>query len=138
MIQRSELNPEKVVLSELQKANQERLFTAINAVRRAWGKPMIITSGVRSKQSHLAIYREKARRLGIPFDEKKVPWGSSHLTGGAVDIDDDAKQNLWRWCLANEKLLTEAGLFMEHGDYTKTWCHFQVIAPNSGRRFFKP
>ena len=43
-----------------------------------------ITSGYRSKEHHIRVYKE----LGIT-DPSKIPWGSPHLTGLAVDFTVD-------------------------------------------------
>lgn len=62
---------------------------------------------------------------------------SSHMSGQAVDlIDPDGK--LDAWCMANLKLLERAGLYLEHPDSTKTWCHLQTRRPGSGNRVFRP
>lgn len=63
--------------------------------------------------------------------------GSSHLYGAAVDIGD-ADNKLKTWLKANPQKLVECGLWMEHPDYTKSWCHLQIYAPTSFNRVFKP
>lgn len=63
--------------------------------------------------------------------------GSSHLYGAAVDIGD-ADGKLKAWLKANPQKLVECGLWMEHPDYTKTWCHLSIYAPASFNRVFKP
>jgi uncharacterized protein YcbK (DUF882 family) len=108
------------------------LLERINKIRDAYGKPMTVTSGLRTMEDHLRIYREK----GIT-DINRIPMKSRHLYGQAVDISDP-KQELQKWCLANVKLLEEVGLWMEDFSATPNWCHFQVVAPGSGNRFFKP
>lgn len=114
------------------KSNLLELLEKINKVRTAYGKSMIITSGLRTMEDHLRIYKEK----GIT-DTKKIPMASRHLIGAAVDIAD-SKKELQKWCLENVKLLEEIGLWMEHFDHTPTWTHFQIKSPRSGARFFKP
>lgn len=110
--------------------NLEELLSKINRVRTAWGKPMIVTSGYRSMQDHLRIYS----KLGIA-DKSKIPMNSKHLIGAAVDISDpDGK--LYEWCVKNEALLVDIGLWMEEKD-TQKRVHFQIRPPASGRRFFK-
>ena len=131
MISRKELNPKSFALTEVQEQNQQVLFEAINKVRAAYGKPMYVTSGVRDMQDHLRIYKEK----GVPED--KVPMGSQHLQGAAVDIAD-SDSSLWNWCMVNMQVLIEAGLYLEDKEATPTWIHFQVKAPKSGKRIFKP
>jgi len=87
----------------------------MNLVRAKYAKPMIVTSGYRSLQDHLRIYRSK----GIKDD--KIPLGSHHLVGAAVDIlDKDG--TLKRWCHDNEEFLREVGLFLESG--CVGWQHF--------------
>ena len=117
-------------------ANIMILLERINKVRSALDKPMIITSGYRSKDDHIRIYKELATKRKEIFDEKKIPWGSSHLKGAAVDISDN-NGSLYEWCQKNEALLVEIGLWMEEKDDQKR-VHFQIFAPASGKRFFKP
>jgi uncharacterized protein YcbK (DUF882 family) len=113
------------------------LLERINKIRKAYGKPMTVTSGLRTMEDHLRIYRQIAERKGLPFDESKVPKKSKHLFGQAVDIADP-KQDLQKWCTENETLLEEVGLWMEDFSATSNWCHFQTVAPASGKRWFKP
>lgn len=111
------------------------LLERINKVRTAYAKTMIVTSGLRTKEDQIRIYKEK----GIT-DLNKIPMGSRHLIGAAVDISDP-KQELQSWCLKNEKLLESIGLWCEHFDYTKKpnpWVHFQIFPSKSGHRFFIP
>lgn len=116
--------------------NLETLLARINIIRTAWGKPMKVTSGYRTMQDHLRIYSQIASKRGQDFDPKKVPMGSQHLSGGAVDISDpDGK--LHAWCKENIKLLEEAQLWCEEKDDQKR-VHFQIKPPRSGKRFFKP
>lgn len=73
-------------------------------------------------------------------DQKKInpkAMGSSHLYGAAVDIADPVG-NLARWLTMNSQLLTYNGLWMEDHKYTKGWCHLQIYAPKSMKRFFIP
>jgi len=97
---------------------------------------MLVTSGYRTMQDHLRVYSQIAAKRGVDFDPKKVPMGSQHLSGGAVDISDpDGK--LHEWCKENIKLLEEAELWCEEKDDQKR-VHFQINPPRSGKRFFKP
>lgn len=117
--------------------NIDELLKRMNKIREAYGKPMQVTSGYRSMQDHLRIYSEKAAKAGKQFDPKKVPMGSCHLTGEAVDIYDPNKE-LQAWCKANTKILEDVGLWMEDFSATPNWCHFQIRPPRSGSRFFMP
>ena len=108
------------------------LLPALNKFRAVYGKPMIVTSGLRSKESHIAIYNRK----GI-YDIDRIPMGSAHLQGLATDFRDH-KGLLKNYCLNNISLLEECGLYMEDPVYTLTWCHLQAVAPRSGKRIFIP
>lgn len=119
-------------LDETTKSNLYELLNRINKVRARYGFPMIVTSGYRTMQHHIDIYKKK----GIT-DLSKIPLKSNHLYGRAVDISDRNGQ-LQRWCLANVKILESIGLWMEHFSATKTWVHFQIVPPKSGNRFFMP
>lgn len=112
--------------------NLYELLGKINKVRIKYNKPMIVTSGLRTIEHHLDIYKRK----GIT-DINKIPMKSNHLYGRAVDISDPNKE-LQKWCVDNEELLVEIGLWMESFVFTKTWVHFQTKPPLSGRRFFVP
>lgn len=97
------------------------LLEKVNRIREAWGKPMIVTSGLRSMEDHLRIYRQK----GIT-DLAKIPMKSKHLFGQAVDISDP-KRELQAWCKQNESLLQSIGVWMESFDTTTNWVHFQIV-----------
>lgn len=117
-------------ITTAQQHNLEDLQVKINKVRDVWGKPMIVTSGVRLVQDQLRIYRSR----GVPDD--KIPMGSAHLKGCACDIlDEDG--SLMQWCRDNVSLLEEVGLWIED-DPSQPRVHFQSLPPMSGNRFFKP
>jgi hypothetical protein len=123
MISRQELNPKGYALTPEQTQNQATLLVAINVIRTAWGKPMTVTSGVRSPEDQWNI------NPGAPQ--------SKHLLGAACDIlDRDGA--LAAWVTANESLLAKAALWCEDTRYTKGWVHFQCLPPKSGKRFFVP
>ncbi len=121
--------------STLSKEVQDNLMTLlerINKIRAKYGKPMIVTSGLRTKEDQIRVYKER----GIT-DIKKIPMGSQHIKGAAIDIFDPKKE-LQKWCLANEKTIEEVGLWIEDFSATPNWCHFQIYPPRSGKRYFKP
>lgn len=62
---------------------------------------------------------------------------SNHTRCLAVDIADP-EGDLDEWCLDNQPILAEIGLFLEHPASTKGWCHVQTVAPRSGNRVFYP
>lgn len=134
MITMNELLSNQATFDSLDKDVQEnlnQLFLKVNIVRKEYGKPMIVTSGLRTKKHHLEIYARKG------IYPPKVPMKSNHLFGRAVDFaDGDGK--LKKWILENIALMEEIGLWMEDFNATKTWVHFQINPPKSGNRFFKP
>lgn len=119
-------------LPEETRGNLMTLLERVNKVRDAYGKPMIVSSGLRMMEDHLHIYREK----GIT-DQSKIPMKSRHLIGAAVDFADP-KGELQSWINENVKLMEEVGLWMEDFSATKGWVHMQILPPASGNRFFKP
>lgn len=107
--------------------NLNILFAKINTVRKAYGKPMIVSSGLR-----LAHQQPKhaAKR-------------SNHLVGRAIDIKDDPQGTLWKWVKENLQLMKDLGLWLEHPNWTHNtkygyWMHFQIVPPASGKRIFVP
>lgn len=121
------------------KLEQEKdLLEKVNQVRTAWGKPMTVTSGVRTWKEHLAIYAHK----GIT-DPAHIPTKSKHLetvtTSAAVDIADPGLE-ITKWLKENPEILEDAGLFCEAGN--ANWVHFQNKPFGSykdgGTRWFNP
>lgn len=133
MIILAELNPKNFPLTAIMISNLSDLLIKINKVRTVWGKPMIVTSGVRNIDDQKRIYAEIAKKKGSAVI--RVPMGSKHLSAQAVDIADP-DGTLMVWTKANASLLDSAGLWVEDG--TVGWVHYQSVAPGSGNRFFKP
>lgn len=122
--------------------NLNKFLTAMNIVRSAYGIPMIVSSGFRSRDRQIEIYANKAVRGDFPFENKvfemcKVPLTSAHLYCLACDINDPNKQ-LQKWIKNHEQLLVKTGLYCEDFNYTSTWVHFQLKQPKSCKRFFIP
>lgn len=134
MITLKELNPKSSLLTEEQRANLDTLLERINIIRSKWGKPMVPTSGFRTLEDHKRIYRELAQQRGV--SNIRIPMGSQHLKGAAVDIYDP-DGSLFRWCKANEQVLVDAKLWCEEQD-DQPRVHFQIFPPASGKRWFKP
>ena len=124
------------VLNAEQLSNINVLMARINVIREAWGKPMTVTSGFRTKEDHIRVYEELAAKRHQPFDPDKVPMGSAHLSGSAVDIADPDGE-LLAWCKENEAELEKAQLWCEEKD-DQPRVHFQIYPPKSGKRFFHP
>lgn len=113
--------------------NLEELLVKINQFRKAYGKPLIVTSGYRSMQDHLRIYADK----GIT-DKSKIPMQSLHLRAAAIDVISNDIKDLHLFTKNNIKLLEDIGLWVEDLQYSPNWVHFQIFPPKSGQRFFKP
>jgi uncharacterized protein YcbK (DUF882 family) len=124
-----ELKGNNQVSPEIQ-ANLDKLLIAINKIRDAWGKPMTVTSGFRTMEDHLRIYKQK----GIT-DPKKIPMQSKHLYGKAVDIADPGLV-MTAWLKANPDILKDNGFWCEDGN--SNWVHFQIESPASGKLWFLP
>ena len=118
--------------------NIEELLRRVNVIREKYGKPMIVTSGLRSMYVHKEIYRKiNMRRKKLGMAEVRVPMQSAHLIGKAIDIFDPSGA-LQKWCLDNVTVLEDVGLWCEHFDDTVGWVHMQSAPPKSGSRFFHP
>jgi uncharacterized protein YcbK (DUF882 family) len=112
------------------------LLDRVNKIRAEWGKPMTVTSGLRTMADHIRIYEEKAAAAGVPFDKSKVPMASKHLIGAAVDIYDPDLSLTVYLKDNNSQRLIDAELWCEQGN--ANWVHFQIYAPKSGNRWFLP
>lgn len=132
MLTLKELNPHSFPTDAEIDTNLATLLERMNKVRTAWAKPMIVTSGLRSKADQIAVYKAK----GIT-DIKKIPMGSQHLHGAACDISDP-KGDLAKWVQGNMPLMEQIGLWFEDFKSTPNWVHFQIFPPKSGNRIFKP
>lgn len=109
-------------LSEELEKNLEKLLKALNQFREIYGKPMQVSSGYRP-----AGYNESAGGA------KK----SNHMICLACDFVD-LESALDSYCVGNQDILEQCGLYLEHPKWTKTWCHLQAIKPASGKRIFIP
>jgi len=101
------------------------LYTRINIVRTAFGRPMIVTSGLRSEEQQKDLIAHGLSNATT----------SKHLLGQAVDIlDKDGL--LSAWCKLNgSNILVRSRLWCESG--TPGWVHFQCVPPQSGKLWFK-
>lgn len=131
MILLEELNPHRYRLTPEQEENIVVLLERLNKLRALYGKPMFVTSGVRSLADHLKIYLKK----NTPIE--KIPMKSQHLIGAAADFADPSG-DLRKWALKNEVKLIEFKLWCEAPGFTPGWLHCQIFPPKSGKRFFRP
>lgn len=102
-------------LSQELKDNLDKLVIALNVVRTAYGKPMIVSSGLRTAVQNSALANSAKKSL--------------HMVCKACDFKDDG--TLDAWCLANQDLLESAGLWQESPDSTPTWCHLDISTDRS-------
>lgn len=123
MISLTELNPHGYPTTPEIDANLKMLLDRINKVRAEWGKPMTVTSGLRSQADQARINPSAPK--------------SKHLLGAAVDISDPHGE-LKAWLKAHPEVLVNSVLWCEAAESTPTWCHFQCIPPKSGNRWFAP
>lgn len=109
-------------LSPKIEANLSKLLTALNTFRVVYNKPMIVSSGYRP-----AGFNTVAKGAAQ----------SNHMFCLAADFRDPDSL-LDNFCVANQELLTELGLYLEHPYWTNGWCHLQITPPVSGKRIFVP
>lgn len=122
MISLQELNSHNYPTTPEIDTNLNTLLTRVNLIRLGWGKPMIVTSGLRSQADQQRINPSAPK--------------SNHLIGAACDISDPNLE-LTAWLKDNDsKRLADAGLWCEAGN--KNWVHFQIFAPHSGSQWFWP
>lgn len=112
--------------------NMEELLKCLNMLRKEYGKPMYVTSGLRTLNHHLRIYSEKG------VFPPNVPMKSKHLQGLACDFADP-DGSLYQWARDNEDILTKCNIWCELD--TKGWLHCQCVPYGSYKegksRFFK-
>lgn len=127
MIKLEELNKRKYPTNDIIDSNLKVLCARLNIIRKAYGKPMIITSGLRSDKQQQELIKSG----------KSTATKSKHLQGLAADVEDESGE-LKEFLKANVKLLERAGLWCEHWTATPNWVHFQCVPPGSGNRWFYP
>lgn len=118
---------------ELQ-GNANTLIPKINELLSSFGEKRNVTSGLRSMEHHLEIYRIKnEQRHANGLASVKVPLSSAHLSAQAVDLEDKDRC-LTNWCLLNLVILERCGLWMEDPSSATTWVHLQC-RPTKNRVF---
>lgn len=138
MIRLIELNPLNVPMDKETWWNLLYHLHIMNEIRYYWGQPMICTSGIRSKEQHLEIYKgiNKDREAdGLP--PIIPPAKSPHLIGCASDWAD-SDGHLFFFLADHPDLMEELDIYVEYRSHTPNHCHIQTIPPKSGKRFFHP
>jgi len=139
MIRMYELNPKGLKLTKAHLWNLLYHYMAMNEVRAEFGKPMICTSGVRSKQEQIWIYNKinKARKkkglasLGVPLE-------SSHVIAAGSDWKDPNGELFEFLTVTRPELMEELDLYIEEKKYTPNHTHIQTVPVASGNRVFIP
>jgi hypothetical protein len=122
MIELKELNSKAYPTTPEIDSNLQILLERVNKIRVEWGKPMKVTSGLRSQADQQRIN---------PAAPK-----SKHLLGQAVDIyDPDLSLTAWLKENGSQRLI-DAQLWCEEGN--RNWVHFQCVSSKSGNRWFLP
>lgn len=127
MITVADLNPHKYPTDAEIDENLKILCERVNVMGLWWGRPLVVTSGLRSRAQQdalIAAGKSKAKK-------------SKHLIGAACDLAD-ADGSLKTWVGENLELMADLGLWAEDFASTPTWCHIQILPPASGARVFKP
>lgn len=107
-------------LSDKLEENLRKLLVSLNKFRNIYGKPMTVTSGYRPGKYNTAAGGAKA---------------SAHLSCEACDFHDP-DGTLDSYCLVNQQVLAECGLWLESPDSTPNWTHLDIKPRNN--RVFKP
>lgn len=110
-------------LTPLIEANLSKLLDALNKFRYAYGRPMMVSSGLRTRQSNDQLSNSGKN--------------SAHLSGEACDFHD-IDRAITNFVMARPAILEECGLYMEEPAATPTWIHLGVRRPGSGNRIFRP
>jgi uncharacterized protein YcbK (DUF882 family) len=127
-------------LTEEIKNNLINTFQWMDKVREWVGKPITVTIALRTMKYHLELYKRiNAKRTAKGLPELRVPMGSMHLKGRAVDFvvvgmscDDFKKKAI------DEGKLEEWNLRMEDNGWGANWIHLDDKEVGPSGRFFKP
>lgn len=126
-----DLNPHQYKTDGLTEANLLVLYQRLKQVEALFiavgGSKFFVNSGLRSD----------AQQKQLIADGLSLATKSKHLIGAAADIAD-VDGFLKTWLKDQPGVLVEASLWCEAAEYTQGWCHFQIIPPGSGRRWFIP
>lgn len=110
-------------ITPLIQANLSKLLDSLNKFRLAYGKPMIVSSGLRTQQANAQLSNAGKK--------------SAHLSGEACDFHD-LDRSITNFVMANPGILVECDLYMEAPVATPTWIHLAIRRPPSGNRIFNP
>lgn len=112
----------KFPLNRELETNLGKLLVSLNQFREIYGKPMRVSSGYRPGPFNASAGGAKK---------------SNHMLCLACDFID-LESSLDNYCVANQDILEQCGLYLEHPKWTSNWCHLQCVKPASGKRIFVP
>lgn len=120
--------------SYVRQQNAQALLDKVNALcdeMRADGIILHVNPSTRSQVSGKTLggFRPQNATQGAP--------NSSHKEGQGIDLYDP-NNTIDAWCMVNQARLAHHGIYIEHPDATKGWCHMTTRAPRSGNRVFMP
>lgn len=122
------------------KTNLIKTFQWMDKVREWIGKPISVTIALRTMAYHLELYRkinEQRKVKGLP--EQKIPMGSMHLVGRAVDfIISGMSCDEFKTKIRADKKLDEWKLRMEKNGDGAGWIHLDDKEPGPSGREFNP
>lgn len=128
----SDLNPKMFPVTPQIEANLVRLAAAMTAVEVAYGRRLAVTSGFRTFDDQVRVYKEINKNRAVKL---ATPLRSAHLVGLAADLFD-RNGLFWDWLMNNIPLLETLGIFLEQK--RGQWCHLTLARPRSGNRIFQP
>ena len=112
-----------------------------NAARTVEAANKLLTlakgAGVQLKPGQWGMVRSGWRPPDINGATAGASKTSLHMQCLAVDLED-VDGSLDRWCFANQNVLKDLALWLEHPDATPSWTHVQLKPPGSGNRVFRP
>jgi len=104
-----------------QVTNLTELLERINQLRTDYGKPLTVTSGLRTLEDMKRIYKSDV-----------FPKKSNHLFGRAVDFADPSKA-LYNWLRENDSArMKQYNLWGELD--TNGWVHVQIVPMSSYKK----
>lgn len=116
------------------KANAERLLEMVERLEL-----LALVDGVEFPDNPVTESGVSGQTYG-GFRPQDCPQGaphSSHKEGLAVDRYDPSNA-IDNWCVENQDLLVQCGIYIEHPKATPRWSHWSIKAPKSGKHVFIP
>lgn len=115
-------------------ANAERLLSAVEKLEL-----LAMADGVEFPDNPATGTGVSGQEFGgfRPQNCKVGASNSAHKEGLAVDLYDPANA-IDAWCMDNQNLLVECGIYIEHPNHTPRWSHWSIKPPRSGKHVFIP